>query len=475
MTSQGSRQRVIPRPSERRQRVSQIEADLAIISEPPPEVVRSAGSTKSSSSWLFVALGVFGILASGTGFGFLGLTQRQETTVGLALIPIVGLVAFSGIRRWVTPKHGEWFGAVIFAGFGIRALAAVPRLMGGADAPIYQATGRQIALALRQFNFTVDTGRAIPGTGSIRYLSGIVNVFTGSSYLGTFMVFVAIGFVGQVVFLIGVKSTLNPRQFRLLTLFMMFSPTLAFWPSSIGKESVVLFGTGLIVLGSSRLYDRSWSGVPYVLVGVFAVGMVRPHVAMVILAAMLVGLLARRARTRGRALSHLVVLVVVIVGSMWAANASANLFGLESLDGLADLSAALDFAQDRTSQDDSRFVASRVESPRDFPMALITVLFRPFPWEAVGPMALLSSIEGLAMLALVLRSTPGALVKFGGIVERGQLLMAVTYISVFVFIFSAIGNFGILSRQRAQVVPFVLLLVAFGIGLDEKRRSARTT
>jgi len=48
-------------------------------------------------------------------------------------------------------------------------------------------------------------------------------------------------------------------------------------------------------------------------------------------------------------------------------------------------------------------------------------------------------------------------------------LFAVAFTSVFIFLFSAIGNFGILSRQRAQVIPFVLLIIAFGLGAERRR------
>ena len=227
----------------------------------------------------------------------------------------------------------------------------------------------------------------------------------------------------------------------------------------------------MVVFGASRLYDKAWSGIPPVLFGIFAIGMVRPHVAIVFLASVLIGLFARQAHSKGRVASHLVVLVVVIVGLMWAANASAALFGLESLDGFNDVSAALDFAQERTSQDTSQFVVARVQSPADYPLAIVTVLFRPFPWEASGAAALLSALESVALLALVLRAVPSGIAHLDGVLQRGQLLFAVTFTSIFIFLFSAIGNFGILVRQRAQVIPFVLLLVAFGLAADRRRQA----
>lgn len=74
------------------------------------------------------------------------------------------------------------------------------------------------------------------------------------------------------------------------------------------------------------------------------------------------------------------------------------------------------------------------------------------------------------MMLLVLGALPGMVWRAGKVLQTGQLLLAVSFTSVFIYLFSAIGNFGILSRQRAQVVPFVLLLIAFGLAASEKRR-----
>lgn len=435
-------------------------------------VSRSA-QRDSSFTATFMTLGAVTSLGAGIAFGVLGLSGRADSTLGMVIAPTLAVIATLLINRWVKPQLGDALAALFIAGFGVRLAASVPRLLGGADSPIYQREGIRIANELRQLNFGVDTGRSVPGTGTIRYLSGVVNVFTGSTYIATFLLFATVAFVGQCFFLFAMRPALNAKQFRLLCLAVMLSPTLAFWPSSIGKESLSLLGIGLGAYGAALLYDRRWKGAPFMLLGSLAVGMVRPHVALLLLAALLIGLLARRAHTRGRMLTHLAVLVIVIIGAMVTAGASADLFGLESFDGVSDVSAALDFTQERTSQDAAQFVAARVVSPVDYPMAAVTVLFRPFPWEASNAAAMVSALESAALFVLLLSALPGVVRRGTQFAQQGQLLYTVAFTAVFVYLFSAIGNFGILSRQRAQVVPFLLVIVAFGLGI-ENRRSRRT-
>lgn len=470
-------ERVIPRPSERRRRHAGSAAtsrpDITVIADPEARRDLRIEPTFGNAA-TFVAIGVLGVAASASGFLFLGVSQRESTSSAILLVPLVAGLAYAALSRWISSAHGRWFASLLFAALGVRLAAAVPRLMGGADAPIYQREGVRIARSLRSLDFGVSTGRSIPGTGAVRYFSGIVNVFTFGNYLGTFLVFVLIAFIGQCAFLLGIKPITTLRQFQIVAVLLAFSPTMMFWPSSVGKESLVIFGIGLTAFGASKIYDRSWAGLPPVLFGVFATGMARPHVAMITLLALLVGLFARQAKSRGRLASHVALLAVVIVGSMWTAGASAQIFELESLDGLSDVTAALDFAQDRTSQDQAQFTAPRVERPQDFPWAAVTVLFRPFPWEVNTAVALLSAVEGLVLALLVLAAAPGVLLQLPRAMQRGQLLFAIAFSSVFIFMFSAIGNFGILSRQRSQVIPFVLLLIAFGLAVDRSRGKARS-
>lgn len=472
--------RIVPRPSERmagpRGRASTVDLrDPGSRSRELPKTSRPAGLSGRDRSLRSSFLTLAGVSAgaAAVSFGFLGLTGRADTTPGLVVAPVLTTIALVLINRWVRPRLGDVTAAILVAGFGLRMLGAVPRLLGGADSPVYYREGVRIAVALRNFDFGVDTGRAIPGTGSVRYFTGVVNVATGSTYIATFLLFASIAFVGQVFFLMATERALNPKQFRVLAIGLMVSPTLAYWPSSVGKESLSLLGIGLGAFGAAKLYDRHWHGLWFVLLGSFSVGMVRPHVAMVLLIGLFVGLLARRHHTRGRIATHLTFLGLILVASMVTAGASATLFGLESFDGVSDVNAALDFAQQRTSQDEAQFVAARVQNPLDYPWAALTVLFRPFPWEADSAASLVSAGESTLIFLFLLRALPGLFNSAGQLVQRGQLLYSVAFTAVFVYVFSAIGNFGILSRQRAQVTPFILLFIAFGLGAEHVRNSRR--
>ena len=453
----GAEARVIPRPSEHRP-----------VGPTPAVAMHGDGGhpriddPESGYRWF----GHLGCAAAAVAFGLLGVLGRAPTLPALLIVPAIAAATLAVLNRWVRPRVGIGFVSILFAGLALRLLGSIPRLLAAADAELYQREGERLAASFRQLDFAAPTGRAIPGTGSLRYLAGLVNVATGSSYVTTYLVFVALAFVGQVLFLLGVRRVLTSKQFRLATLLVMLWPSMAYWPSSIGKEAAVVFGLGLFTLGGARLYEREYRGVGVAGLGLAAVAMVRPHVALILLIALVVGLFAWRVGQRSRLVLHVAALSLVAAGAMWLTDASASLVGLEQFAAIEDVSAALDFAQARTSQDQARFAAVRVDSFLSYPWAAVTVLVRPFPWEAPNALALLSSIEGATLALLATMALPGLIGERAKFLTRGLLLNAAVFSAVFVFLFSALGNFGILTRQRVQVIPFVLLFIAIGLGYE---------
>src|SRR5690606_23334414 len=93
------------------------------------------------------------------------------------------------------------------------------------------------------------------------------------------------------------------------------------------------------------------------------------------------------------------------------------------------------------------------------PPALVTVLFRPFPFEARSSEALVTATEGAVLLALFALSLPRLARLFVTMRREAYIAYALSLVLVFVYAFSAIGNFGLLARQRTQVLPMLFVLV----------------
>ncbi len=124
------------------------------------------------------------------------------------------------------------------------------------------------------------------------------------------------------------------------------------------------------------------------------------------------------------------------------------------------VTSVLDYADQQSGQGGSEYEAVRVKSPAQFPNAFLAVLFRPWPWEAGSAQALIASAEGTLLLVLFGGVAAAAWCDCPGTSSRCRTWPTrSTYTIMFVIAFSSIGNFGILTRQRTQVLPMLLVLL----------------
>ena len=160
---------------------------------------------------------------------------------------------------------------------------------------------------------------------------------------------------------------------------------------------------------------------------------------------------------------------MLLVGGIVLAQV-ASFFNLPDVDR-EGVEQALDRTEDQSSKGGSEFSVARPKSPTEFPEAVVTVLFRPFPWEAGNVQALVAAVEGAVLLLVFVMSLPrlARLPRF--LVTTPYVAFVTAYTLMFVFAFSSVGNFGIITRQRTQVFPMVLVLVA--LPLAEKVTSTR--
>ena len=98
-------------------------------------------------------------------------------------------------------------------------------------------------------------------------------------------------------------------------------------------------------------------------------------------------------------------------------------------------------------------------NPLKYPLAAVTVLFRPFPFEAGNVVAALSALEGIFLIYLMVKEW-ARLRSLGRMMRRSPYVAyCVGVVLMFIYAFSALSNFGILARQRVQVLPFFLVLL----------------
>ena len=121
------------------------------------------------------------------------------------------------------------------------------------------------------------------------------------------------------------------------------------------------------------------------------------------------------------------------------------------------VSTALANTQSKTNQGNSAFHPPNPNSPIGYPMAVFTVFFRPLPGELRSASGLAASLEGFALLLITIVGWRRLVGAFKVLRSEPYVMFAVAYLLMFGYAFSAISNFGILTRERIQVLPFLFV------------------
>lgn len=417
-------------------------------------------------------LGVLWLALVAGGVAWLLILMERSTydSWGALLVaPVLVVVSLPALRRQAAREDDPRVFTVLVWALLLKLAASLARFYvafgvygGVADAARYLREGEAYALRFRDLDLALPggfTGTRFPGI-----LTGVVYSLTWPTRIGAFLVFSWIAFWGLFLFYRAFTIAVPEGRRRTYARFVFFLPSLLFWPSSVGKEAWMLFGLGLAAFGVARLLTGGLRGAVLPLVaGAVALAVVRPHIAAMVAVAAVVGYVVRPSPPEQRELGLVVkvaVLASLAVGALFLVRMTEDFLmhaGVSEEGGISD---TLQNTMFRTQQGGSSFEASVLDSPANAPLAAVTVLFRPLVPEAKNVQGLLAALEGTALLAWALWRWRWIVHGALSIRRQPYVASALAFVAVFVFGFSSIANFGILARQRAQVLPFFLVLLA---------------
>lgn len=428
--------------------------------------------------WLVVGLACIAALLVGLGF----MLDYSALDVWTAMIVFLVLTGASvPVFHWIARREGDpWLSKVLLAGLLVKFVGSMARYFmimvmygGSGDAGRYHEAGVTFVNRLRDGDpiHPIEIMKGFPPeTQRIADFVGGLYTVTGPSAYAGFLLFAFICFWGQVLIIRGFKVAVPEGDHRRFALLVLFLPSLVFWPSSIGKEALMIGCLGVIIYGGALLLAPrpQIRGAIYFVAGSLLVLLFRPHVAAMAIGAlaiaMAVGLLGgfqggapRKQTGRGRAVRFVALAAVLVL----AVTASTRLG--ETFDDSESESGALSSLEDtasQTSRGGSEFAPMVINGPTRLPAGLVTVFFRPFPWEAGNLNGIIAGAEGLLLAGLFAVSWRRVLSFPRMALRRPFLVFSTTYVVLFGIGFSFIANFGILARQRVQALVVLLMVLA---------------
>ena len=430
-----------------------------------------AGGQLPSASVLVLVVGYAAVLLHGIDHWSYDVWGGM--VVGPVLLAIgIYLVRVAG-RNEADPRMPRilmWALVLKLAGGIARYVVGLGVYGGVADSVTYSQHGAALALDFRHLDFS-HLPANIPGTGFIDVLTGFVYTITGPTMVGGYLVFSWFGFWGAYFFYRGVVAGLPSVDTTRFAKLLFFLPSILFWPSSIGKDAWVFLGIGMAVWGMGRIIAGLRHGIFPLLVGLGITVSTRPNITAILFVAIFAGYLLRpsskKARSLGPVYKFVGVVALLVIGFVVIQQAK-DFFGVNQLSAQS-VQNVINSTTERTSQGGSAFHASASSSVLHLPQATLTVLFRPYPWQAHNLQNLIAAAEGFFLLVLTVYSWP-RLRSVGRRLRDPLVIACVVYTLEFVYAFSSFGNFGILTRERVQVFPFFLVLLSLKPLLAKNKR-----
>ena len=337
---------------------------------------------------------------------------------------------------------------------------------GVADFSGYVHQGATLSANFKTFHFTTQGARlrSVLGDGSVSIAAGLVFAIVGVNEVAAFFVFAFFSWLGSIFFFRAFCLTFPEAAHRRYALMLFFLPSLLFWTDDVSKEAVMMLALGVTSLGAARVLARRRFGYPAIALGIFMGIFTRPDEYAILLGGFTVAMFFRRQDARGpmravRQFGSLVFLALIL--------AVTAVLTVKFVHGNAgSVSSLLNKAHKNNLGVGAGYGSSNVPYSSDpllYPRDIYTVLLDPLPITARSITQLLASGENTVILVLILTSLRRLRLIYRAGRERPYVILSAFYSLAFIYAFAALGNLGLITRERTLLFPFLLVLLAIPV------------
>lgn len=400
---------------------------------------------------------------------FAWLVPTAEWISALAYVAFLILIGKLLYEQVLKPHDPTFSPALFLLAFMVKMLGGVSRywmvldLYGRGDALRYHWEGQELAVSFARFDFSI-LGDTQTGTETMSAVTGLFYTFLPVSLFGSFLFFAALAFAGSILCYCGFRMAFpqtNPNLYRVL---MFFLPSVFFWPSSLGKDAWIFFGSGFVAYGLVKFTRLNQiSGLVTMGIGLGLIGLIRPHISafmMLSLAVAYLPFLFRSARNPQHLLSWLVGGSIAVVMGIYVLQSGSDFLQARGLEEISEAGIEQYYYQRQLSTygGGSRFAPGVVLGLAGIVGAPVIVLLRPFPWEAHNPQAMITALESMFWLGIFVYRGKVFLQRLRTIAVDPLVAFSFVYSFIMIVSLTTIGNYGLLARQRVSLLPFMWML-----------------
>ena len=335
--------------------------------------------------------------------------------------------------------------------FGLTFLSINYVITNGGDAVFYYNASKLSTEGLNMYfggNIIVD-------------LVGIFSNYFALSYVNTSLIFSSLGLSGILIYSKIIKDLLYdlPKRYNLIYYLILFSPSLHFWSSLIGKDNLCLFLISLIILSLIKICKNKNYYFLLLLFSLIIIFLVRPHFGLVIIAGISLSTLLMILR---KTYFGIMMFILIATVGLYGLNFVINYiqYNYAYVGGISEV--LFEISDVFASTEDNTFQINYTPLLSEF-----RYLIAPFPNFEGGIFSIISAIELIPYFFLFFKP----ILVSSNIIRNMNLQRIIRSIKtnfltasffiiplMFIIILSATSyNLGVVIRQRAVVSPFYII------------------
>lgn len=296
-----------------------------------------------------------------------------------------------------------------------------------------------------------------------------VNTFTtflvhglGLGKLGCFLFFNILGTIGLLAFDGALKqaSANKSKYIKRLATLIIFLPSVSFWSSALGKDSVSLLATTLALWAALQLSKRA----KLMVLAICLMLIVRPHMAGMMVIALSASLvLGKEVNIKKRLFLGLITISATGIMVPFALQYA----GVSDPTNAESLVEYIEIRQSYNMEGGGGVDISSMS----LPMKLFTYMFRPVIFEANSITALAAAVDNMVLLYLFIVGGHAIVMKKRKKITENRKFMWMYISLAWIVLAMTTANLGIAIRQKWMFAPILIFLLISVIGNNKKYNS----
>jgi hypothetical protein len=290
------------------------------------------------------------------------------------------------------------------------------------------------------------------GTAAIYYFTAIFSQGLGLSYVGLFLIFNIFGVIGLIAIDAALRhATIDKSKFvKQLALIVVLLPSINFWTSAIGKDSLAFMATGLALWSAIHLRKRYFM----MMIAVLVMFIIRPHISGIMVLSLLISIVLSGGKNY---LQKIIFLALSLIGVILITPIMFSYIGLPADVTVETILEVIKQRQSFNQDGDGRIDISSMGLPDQ----IFIYLFRPLPHEARSLFTLMASLDNLILL-LVFSLFVLSLLKLKKSTillmhpQENRWFMLIFAITTLIILAVTTANSGIAVRQKWMFMPMLL-------------------